>query len=124
MTTNNDIKYNKKFEEFVVKFNKSSYIPADITSELIRVWYDEVVSFISVPGYEYESIIKSSDTMKIKVIKIGIANCWIRHKLLERGYSIEYISKLQKELGSELFFTFDPIWKVAQNKLSKHPIMR
>jgi len=111
--------YQKHFTKFLTKFHKSKHIPADVTPDLIKEWYDEVLAFIMVPGYEHELIIKVSEDMKIKVIKIGVANCWVREKLKGYGYSHEEITKVQKELGSEMFFSLTPMWKVASDRVAK-----
>ena len=60
--------------------------------------------------------------MEIKVIKIGVVNCWLRDKLRERSYPDEIISKIQKEIGNEMFFSPTPMWKTAADKLQKLPL--
>ncbi len=114
-----DVKAQTRFDKFLAKFRKSKGIPEDVTDQIVRQYYDETLIYISVPDYEHRHLVNASDDMKIKVIKIGVANCWVRDKLIGHGYSQEEITKVQKELGSEMFFSLTPMWKIATSRVAK-----
>lgn len=107
------------FDEFLIKFYKSKSIPQDLTKEQIKFWFDEVTTFISTPDYEHKTIVNLSKDMKIKVIKIGIANCWLREKLLRKGYHLQKIDEIQQQTGSKMFLSPSPMWSIAQETVDK-----
>ncbi len=69
-----------------------------IPDQKIRLWTVETVKYINSDQFGHKYLL-ITDSSKKKVINIGIAACWLKHKLRKRGVGEKRISKIYQEFG-------------------------
>lgn len=93
-----------------------------IPIETLKKWTLDSVKHVNSDDFEHKILLITKKSKK-KVINIGIAACWLKHKLKKRGFDAGAIDKIHKRFGKGAFFSTsdneEDIWTKAVEMLDE-----